>query len=119
MGPLRVSRSFQLVYTIETILPCGAARVAVPSNFGSGSSNEILPPYKPYIVVNRLNAAMVEAALKVLLFFEALGWAMRYWIEQAEASRQVRNIPALPVIVDHEVPLEVQTIQRPLLPCLK
>ena len=73
-------------------------------------SNDNITRQDIQIAVNRLNAAMVEAAPKVQLFFEALGGAMRYWIEQAEGSRQVRNVPALPLIVDHvEHP-------RPLLP---
>ena len=73
-------------------------------------SNDTITQQDVQIAVSKVNAAVVEAAPKVQAVLEVLFGAIRYFIEPAEASRQVRNVPALPLIVDHvEHP-------RPLLP---
>ncbi len=73
-------------------------------------SNDTITRQDIQIAVSKVNAAVVEAALKVQAVLEVLFGPMHYWIEQAEGSRPVRNVPALPLIVDYvEHP-------RPLLP---
>ena len=63
-----------------------------------------------------LNALKEEVDSKIQLFLTALVWGIRSELEEAEQSRQVRNVPALPIIVDHEEPLEAQSVQLPLFP---
>ena len=82
-------------------------------------SNDTITLQDIQIAANRLNAAMVEAAPKVQLFLEALGWGIRSLLEEAERSSQVRDSYAVPLIVDHvkhPQVTEVQGLHRPLLP---
>ena len=76
------------------------------------TSNDTITRQDIQIAVHKLNSAMVESAPKVQLFFELLGGTMRYWIEQAEGSRQVRNAPALPLIVDHVEHQEIKELRQ-------
>ena len=76
------------------------------------TSNDTITHQDIQNAVIRLNDLMEEAVPKVQLFFEALVWGIRSLIEEAEHSRQARNVPALPLIVDHVEQPEIEELRQ-------